>query len=93
MAGHVSLDEHQEGAMQLTSPSTMAVAATGAEVGILGGQGGCLDPVDGIGVGILGGDGSAALALADKRTLAAVSLPDSVSGFAVHAGLTVASGS
>lgn len=79
--------------MQLTSPSTMTIAATGAEVSILAGQCSCLDPVDGIGVGILGGDGSAALALADKRTLAAVSLPDSVSGFAGDALLTVASGS
>ena len=56
--------------LQLTSPSAVAIAATGAEVGVLAGQGGRLDPVDGIGVGILGGDGSAALALADKRTLA-----------------------
>lgn len=58
----------------------MAVTATCAEVGVLGGQRSCLDPVDGIGVGILGGDGSAALALADKRTLAAaVSMPYSAS--------------
>lgn len=71
----------------------MAIAATGAEVRILAGQGGRLDPVDGIGVGVLGGDGSAALAFADKRTLAAVSLPYSVGGVALDMGLTVASGS
>lgn len=76
--------------MQLTSPSAVTVTATGAKVGILAGQGGGLDPVDGIGVGILGGDGGAALALADKRTLAVVRLPYSVSD---AAGLTVASGS
>lgn len=47
----------------------MAVAATGAEVGILGGQGRRLDSEDGVCRGILRGDGGAALALADKRTL------------------------
>jgi hypothetical protein len=58
----------------------VAITATCAEVGVLGGQRSCLDPVDGIGVGILGSDGSAALALADKRTLAAaVSMPYSAS--------------
>lgn len=71
----------------------MAIAATGAEVRILAGQGGCLDPVDGIGVGVLGRDGSAALAFANKRTLAAVSLPYSVCSVALDTGLTVASGS
>jgi hypothetical protein len=75
----------------------VAVTATCAEVGVLGGQRSCLDPVDGIGVGILGSDGSAALALADKRTLAAaVSMPHSASSSVlrrIKAGLTVASGS
>lgn len=66
----------------------MAITATGAEVGIFAGQGGGLDPVDRIGVGILRGDGSAALALADKRTLAAVSLPYSVSSSVADAKLT-----
>jgi hypothetical protein len=52
-----------------TSPAAVAVAATGAEVGILGRQRARLDPVDGVGIGILGGDGAAALALADERPL------------------------
>ena len=47
----------------------MAVAATGAEVGIFGGQGCRLDPIDGIGIGVLGRDGSTALALAHERAL------------------------
>lgn len=49
------------------SPAAVAIAATGAKVGVFCGQGGRLDSIDGIGVGVLGGDGSAALALADKR--------------------------
>jgi len=47
----------------------VAVAATGAEEGIFGGQGGRLDPEDGVGICILGRDGGAALALADQRAL------------------------
>lgn len=54
---------------RLTSPAAVAVAATGAKVGVLCGQRGRLDSEDGVGVGILGGDGSAALAVADKRPL------------------------
>jgi len=42
----------------------VAVAATGAEEGVLGGQRGRLDSEDGVGIGILRRDGRAALALA-----------------------------
>lgn len=47
----------------------MAVAATGAEISVLCGQGGGFDSVDGVCVGILARDGGAALALADQRAL------------------------
>jgi hypothetical protein len=50
--------------MQLTPPSTVAVAATSAVVGILCRQRRRLRPVDGIRIRILGRDGCAALALA-----------------------------
>lgn len=56
-----------------TSPATVAIAAAGAEIGVLCGQGSRLDSEDGVCVGILGGDGSAALALADQRALEEVS--------------------
>lgn len=55
--------------MHLTSPSTMAVTATGAKVGILGRQSRRLDLEDSICRGVLRGDGGAALTLADKGAL------------------------
>ena len=51
------------------TPAAVAVAATGAEVGIFGGQRGRLDPVDRVCIRVLGRDGAAALALADQRAL------------------------
>ena len=63
--GAVSGRKHDaEGAMRLTPPAAVAVAATGAVVGVFGGQRGRLHSVDGIGIGILRRDGGAALALA-----------------------------
>jgi hypothetical protein len=52
-----------------TSPAAVAVAATCAEIGILGWQCGGFDPVDGICIRILRRDRTAALTFADKRTL------------------------
>jgi hypothetical protein len=54
----------EEGATRLTPPSTMAIAAAGAEVGVFGRQRSRLDSEDGIRVGILRRDGGAALTLA-----------------------------
>lgn len=64
LVGMVSTDRLEAGAMQLTPPSALAVAAAGAKVGVLAGQRRRLDLEDGVGVGILRGDGGAALALA-----------------------------
>lgn len=47
----------------------MAVAATGTKIGILGRQCSCFCPVHRIGIRVLCRDGTAALTLADKRTL------------------------
>lgn len=54
---------------KLTSPAAVAVASAGTEEGILVGQGGGLDPVDGVCICVFTRDGTAALAVADKRAL------------------------
>ena len=69
IAGHVSTGKHQDSAVKLTPPSTVAVAPTGSEVGVFGGQRSRLHLVDGVCGGILRRDGGAALTLANKRAL------------------------
>lgn len=76
-----------------TSPAAVAVAATGAEEGIFGGQRGRLDPVDGVRARVLARDGAAALALADKRALRRRSAQLLLLNAGLRTALTVVSGS
>jgi hypothetical protein len=50
----------------------VAVASAGAEEGIFGGQRLGLDPVDGVCARVFGRDGTAALAVSNKRALQAI---------------------